>query len=489
MIMNKLLSLQVLERPIIELLETILSARGELTFLPFYLTDPFSSFESDDECKSYTGFIDHGYRCNLLANQGVSIAGLFVLLFVCAFITGVVVVALKLMKKYEARRLNKPRGLSEIAGITEKRNIEETRLWKILSLVRNRLGLQYWVIKISGMQLELVIFSLLSIRTVYWSFFSIAGLYISMIMLGLFSIFIVSAYFNSRWYWKQLLKRKSTHLPLNNPSNIKGEPINMKIDLNKCTVPLLSFHFDNVSDICQLRYLMMPVIMQIKNIILGVVLVWVIGVAWQQISVAIVVQGCYIVIFASSRRSMSLIEFIFVMADESIYLAFLVFKLMTTIVLIPEDFRQKKLGLMMYIAVNLELAVGMCYMLVVCLITIIDVWKEFRKRFINRTKIISAIIKTSSTSSNLTTKPREFQLMPRIIKRSRNLSFNDETKNELPRTILNRDITFQTNLDQFDRKLRSSVDVNHDYLKNERLKVPVSPKDQSLIQDLNRKKT
>ena len=79
--------------------------------------------------------------------------------------------------------------------------------------------------------------------------------------------------------------------------------------------------------------------------------------------------------------------------------------------------------------------------------------------------------------------------MPRIIKRSRNLSFNDETKNKLPRTILNRDITFQTNLDQFDRKLRSSVDVNHDYLKNERLKVPVSPKDQSLIQDLNRKKT
>ena len=165
MIMSKLLSLQVLEGPIIELLETILSARGELTFLPFYLTDPFSSFESDDECKSYPGFIDHGYRCNLLANQGVSIAGLFVLLFVCASITGVVVVALKFMKKYEARRLNKPRGLSEISGIPEKRNIEETRLWKILSLVRNRLGLQYWVIKISGMQLELMIFSLLRIRT------------------------------------------------------------------------------------------------------------------------------------------------------------------------------------------------------------------------------------------------------------------------------------------------------------------------------------
>ena len=119
----------------------------------------------------------------------------------------------------------------------------------------------------------------------------------------------------------------------------------MKIDLNKCNVPMLSFHFENESDTYQLQYLEMPVIMQIKNIILGVVLVWFTGVAWQQISVAIVVQGCYIVIYASSRRSMRLIEFIFVMADESIYLAFLVFKLMTTIVLIPEDFRQKKLGL------------------------------------------------------------------------------------------------------------------------------------------------
>ena len=197
-LMCKLIYLEVLEGPFIFYPEILLSATVNLDSLPIYLVNPFKNWVDQDPCNPSDGFKRNGIECNILGSNGFDFIQLG---FTLAISLSVILVTKILIdKKQKAKNEGvkndvdyKPSDLKtripdpEVSSLKHPQSEQdlvqrEKQLEKpktkteatdkcepcLLKKIRKVFGLQVFLAKLHGLQLEMILYSFMSIRFIEW---------------------------------------------------------------------------------------------------------------------------------------------------------------------------------------------------------------------------------------------------------------------------------------------------------------------------------
>ena len=163
-LMNILYMLKLIEGPGVSYPDNILDAKIDFQIIPYDIPNPFESWISNgNSCTPSNQFVKHGIDCYLLKNEGVNYIEIPALLILTLFVT---YFSNWLLVNLAARKLfdMADTGLTESNSRKTKSKVDQAGLSNIEIVVQtlgSTFGLQFFIVKMEGNQLQLIILSFL----------------------------------------------------------------------------------------------------------------------------------------------------------------------------------------------------------------------------------------------------------------------------------------------------------------------------------------
>ena len=242
-LMNILYMLKLIEGPGLSYPDNILDAKIDFQIIPYDIPNPFESWiNNGNKCTPSDQFMKHGIDCYLLENEGVNYIEIPTLLILTLFVT---YFSNWLLVKLAARKLFKmaDTGLIKSNSRNTKSKVGQARLSNIEIVVQTlgaTFGLQFFIVKMEGNQLQLIILSFLDLMHATSdsaNILSATFCIITLLYYGVTTYFLMK---NAMWIWNETRK-----LPVSTQSDTTKDLISDYLDLKMAPCPQFSYYFQD----------------------------------------------------------------------------------------------------------------------------------------------------------------------------------------------------------------------------------------------------
>lgn len=374
--------------------EAILDASMEINLIPVDMGNPFQTWLSNGpDCQPSEMLYKRGLECNILANEGVNLlqtAGVFLFTLIVSLSSA------KILKWLISRMINSNNKAEEAKkqdtkikakSAANSQLLEATKKSKIAKLVRTIgeiLGMQFFLVKLEGNQLGFVLASMINLKNSSRYSADIVGTIISIGILLYYFITGFLCFIQSLWIWGRVERLRVVR----GNRDYKGH-LGKHIALYQSPFPALNFYFDELRVPDHYWQLLTPVVTNLRNIGLCLMVVGVIGKPWQQVTMATLVESLALLYECKANAKANRSEYWSIIIMRVFTILYLLLKNMTNIVSMTDDTRQYKVGLAMVICLVSIMAVGICFAvytigvmlieLVRNIIAKIKAWRELKK--------------------------------------------------------------------------------------------------------------
>ena len=416
-LINTLFLLKMLEGPIVSFAEMILEVDMEVNMIPIDLPNPFQSWLSNaDDCHPSVQFEKHKIDCNLLANQGVTLAEITGVLVVTALISWLSNLILRAVIRRVLRKdrslnfedlrnadlnehsPNKPAQSVDVMVPTEhekKTVFKKSRAARLVHRIGGALGMQFFLIKLEGLQIEMSLLSMLGVHHSSATPPDAISTLISLAFLIYYTVVAALCFHNSLWIWSQVEALRDR----DGPEKVYKKPLGHVILLSRAPHSLVNYNFEKLKVPDHYWKLLLPVTSFLGTTAMCVILVTVIGKAWQQVTLVAMVISFMLAFEVMTDSRFNKSEHWADIGMRGFTLAYLLLKCWSTSPHISEKFRQEKLGILMmaclcgiiFIGVTFALySIGLMFIQTIQII--IGKWKAFKE--------LKRLMKSSQTTKH-----------------------------------------------------------------------------------------
>ena len=377
-LMNIFFWLKLIEGPSVSYPDSILDADIRLNLLPFDVGNPLESWINSDaaECTPSEQFIKHDIACNLLSNEGSQLIQIFGMLLFTIIITYLSNQLLRYaIKRVLRHNMNEPVAHELVNQADDRCESEKkidsrdgeftkveidiaTKASKIVRLIkkfRSVLGVQFFVSKLDGNQIELTAMSMLALRHTFRTASGVLSTFMAIAVLASYVVIAALSFRMTIWLWQQIeiIKKYRKN------EECKGA-IADYIDMSQSPHPVLNYAFEEMRMPDAYWKLLLPVVTYLISLALCIVVTCLIGSPKDQTIVsAIIILGALVFEVAALPRH-GRIENLANIIMYALTLVYLIMKCITTASL-SEQTRQFNLGYPMMIALILLILTGILF--------------------------------------------------------------------------------------------------------------------------------
>jgi hypothetical protein len=348
-LINTIFVLKLIEGPLVVYPDSILSADMDVSMLPINLDNPLQKWiDGKPECVPSAQFARYDYSCNLLDNEAMDTAQLVGLLLFTIVMTWVSNSILRLIMNRILKKgdvsLDDLKNSKKNKGKLSKAQIEKrSKLAKAVGKVGTVLGLQFFFSKIEGNQIQLFLLSVLALRN--WSSYSadIASTLLAMVYVGFYAGLAFTYFLASLWIWEEIERKRSSK---RGRKSLNGS-LSQGIRLENSPYSVLNYTFEELKVPDHYWQLLLPVTSFLRTAVFSLVLTGVLGKAWQQATLVLMVEVLSMVFDIMTSVKMRASERYAEIAMRTFTIIFLVFKLISTSENISDSTRQTIAGIPM----------------------------------------------------------------------------------------------------------------------------------------------
>ena len=245
---------------------------------------------------------------------------------------------------------------------------KKSRAANLVKKIGRVLGLQFFIIKLEGNQIEMTFMSFVGLK--YTSSYS-ADIVSSLFCVGFliyYTAITICSLKMSFWIWKEVLAIQQK----NKGKDVYHSALGKHIDLKESPYPILSYAFEDLKVPNRYWKLLLPVAVYVKITSTCIIITFLIGQPWLQILMVglmeTLMQGY--TLLSNSRASRS--EHWSDVLMRIFTILYLVFKLITTMPTMTEKTRQINWGIPMAACLVAIMLIGMGFILYILVYMVID---------------------------------------------------------------------------------------------------------------------
>jgi hypothetical protein len=447
-LINTIFILKLIEGPILLYPDSILSADLDVNIIPVNIDSPFQNWvEGKPECKPPQQFSRYDLSCNLIENEGVSTMQVFALLLLTIFVSWLSNFLIRLIMKRLLRQGNLK--LEEIEKLKNKTSLsreeikKRSKLAKAVSKVGTVLGLQFFISKLEGNQVQLSLLSMLALKHASRYSADIMSFVLALVYVLFYTGLAVYYFMASLWIWEQIEIKKASKRGLRSNNGSLAQAIR----LDKSPYSILNYTFEELKVPEHYWQLLMPVTAFLRSSAFSLILTGVLGKAWQQATLVLLVEALSMGFELMASVKISKAERYCEVAMKLFTVLFLVFKLISTSENISDANRQSKLGIPMALCLVGLMLVGLVFAVWTIGVMIFDGVKALISK-IKALKEIKKIVKEDAKNKKFNESNMDQSQNVSIVPKDKDVN---NRKNEIS---LNIDIPPQKNHGYLDKPIK-----------------------------------
>jgi hypothetical protein len=403
---STLILLKMVEGPYLGYPESVLSAIHEIKIIPIELGNPFRPWldKNPKACLPSTQLAKHEVSCNILSNAGeqlLQIPALLILSIIIGFLAnclarkllnkmikkrGLVVSSFINKKEFRKENMNNqfkkiasprrrknqphkassknPNGNGDTEDTSKKNqrlsnlNQQSTRATKLLRIIGTALGIQFFIIKMEGNQIELSLLSLVGLKYVTGYSADVVGGVIGLVLLSYYTAVAIMSVRCAIWIWLQMRLLKTVELTASQQQSLKKKPLGHLIDLRYLPHTSLNLCFEDMRAPSRFWHLLLPLVVACRTLFSSIFAIFIVGNPYLQIALMTAIEICTLGFHLAARPRFNWAEQASEISLHFFTTCFLVMKLVSVSSALDEDSKQKKLGLAMAVALICLIIVG-----------------------------------------------------------------------------------------------------------------------------------
>jgi hypothetical protein len=381
----------LLEGPFLTFPEQVLSMSLSIGLMPFDVKNPFDNLALPEEtCVPSYRFVDNDFFCSFVSNYGADFAMLMGILAVNIVIS----IATHHLKKYADSK-------------------QQTGLSRFANSLGRSLGLQYFLVKMEGNQMDIILVSLLNFYYLDRSTRLVIGLCLGLIMILFYVSTSLLQFFIGIKFWKAkesmpIMRTDSfdslraeessvaTGLPLDANDSVLKQGSDQKKDIPKIneiyedyciknnqekskTMSLFTYVYDDFIIPKAYIWLNVPIANILRSFCLSMLLVAITGRPFHQMAVAMIVEAGYLLFIIKSNIKASRFEFYCECARTVLFILYILLK-MISLADMTEKTRQTVVGRIMSIILLVVIGISISYALFCLISIVIDLSKTLKAK-------------------------------------------------------------------------------------------------------------